>query len=179
VRSPKGLFGIIDINKNTIIDFSWFKIDRCCGFGFDGFVTFISQRGKSGDYRNIYSVPMKKKKERRHDQIDGYLYSLFSKDGRFIVGDLDCHPLNTEWTFESYMHHDHPRKEKAEGGAHFHKIKAIESLGNGATDRYLIVRRNEKFGVIAEEKLLQEPTLEWMELWSVIEKDWESRKQSD
>jgi len=173
VRKPNALFGVVDRDERVLIDFDWFAIDRCCGFGFDGFVTFISQRGKNGDYSNIYSVPMKDDGKRSHDELDSYLMSLFSKEGCLIVSDLDQHPLNAEYTFESYMHHQYPDKEKADG-AHYHKTKAIDSLGFGATDRYLIIRRNGKFGAIADKKLIQEPSLTWHELWSLLVKDWTS-----
>ena len=49
----------------------------------------------------------------------------------------------------------------------------INSLGEKAEERYYLIWRAGKMGVIVNDCVLQEPTLTWDELWSVIQKDWE------
>jgi hypothetical protein len=50
----------------------------------------------------------------------------------------------------------------------------VRKLGFTAPDRYFIINHNGKYGVIAEGRLLQEPTLPFQDLWEIIKTDWEN-----
>jgi len=89
------------------------------------------------------------------------IYSLYSAEGQLVVDNLDKDPnQNYSCPLKKYY-------------------KKIEKLGWEARHRYLIVQRSGDYGVVADGRLLHEPTLTWRELWQVIKKDWEVNKPKE
>ena len=148
-QKPERLIGVVDLNDNVIIDFDWFGINPLYRSSWSAFIT--------------YTGPL-------HEESS--VYSLYSTQGELIVGNLEAHP---EGRCSFLFGKNYLLKERSE--KHYEKI---EALGDWvARERYLLIWRGGKLGVVADGRLLQEPTLTWRQLWPIIKKDWEANKPDE
>jgi len=162
-RLPDFGFGMIDVDENIMIDFSWSGIGRLRNMAWKGLIAYKSNShwyDHTGVWKGVWSTlgargHLKREPyEQSEDQAVAYyheldidcpdcIYAVFNESGELIIGDLDQSPLRR------YGANDD------ENGKH-----------------YLVVSRNDKYGLIKDGNLLLEPELTLEEIETFIRKDW-------
>ena len=154
VRKPHDTFwGVIDIDENVIIDFIYPNITRENHAGFNGFIIYTKlDEGKSLFHRYFINV------------------SFFSPDGCLIRNGMLKHNANYKYMYmslltnkisEIYWQYDD----------YVYNREMINLIIKAMKERFYIIEDNEKFGIIADNKLLLEPVHTLNEICRFIEND--------